>query len=731
MRLRGRQHPLASTSHRRARRTGVVAVVLLCGTAGASLALTSFYHLGVAVTAATLVAVLGGLPGLYLTWALYRDDRLDAAGREGLSLAEIADELAQAIGSQWASEAAARGLNDPYPLPVSWDAADASLGDPWHVLETLASSGAGWPPPVPGTWATSADALAGSGGNLADVLARVPTRRLVVLGEAGAGKTMLMIRLVLDLLARRSSGGPVPVLVSLASWDPSAQDLRVWAAGRLMADHPALAAAAPGDGRGTRVEALMARGLIVLVLDGLDEIAGLSRLKAARRIDDALRPGDTVVVTSRTQGVAALQATIRAAAVIQLRPLDPSAVASYLRDAAGPAVARWDPVVAALGTASPARQALSTPLMAGLAQAIYNPRTTATPGDLPDPAGLCALHSRTAVEARLLDAFIPAAYRPSAGARWTARQAETWLVFLARHLQNTARSPDLAWWQLRQDVPRAVFQWAGAVAAGIMVAPVSTSVDAITRGLIGIGSARGFFPMSMYFAWFTRGLPVSLVIKKPSPCTRIRTSSWARILPGAALGGVLTGIVTWFYAGPQAGLLLAIWGCLAYEGTFVRDVPGDLSAVPSPRAMYARDRRAALLLLAGSVLAVALVSGLTSGLLFGFTHALAPGLLAGALTGFLVGAIWAMSVAAYPSYPLARAWLALRRKLPWSLMSFLADAHQRGVLRQEGAVYQFRHLELQHQLAIRPQPPDRRGRTTRSRVTRRYRHHRTQRRPAR
>jgi len=34
-------------------------------------------------------------------------------------------------------------------------------------------------------------------------------------------------------------------------------------------------------------------------------------------------------------------------------------------------------------------------------------------------------------------------------------------------------------------------------------------------------------------------------------------------------------------------------------------------------------------------------------------------------------------------------------------MAFLADAHQRGVLRQAGAVYQFRHIELQHRLATR------------------------------
>ena len=69
-----------------------------------------------------------------------------------------------------------------------------------------------------GTWASGPGGLAGSDSDLADVIARVPTGRLVVLGEPGSGKTMLMVRLVLDLLTRRSSGGPVAVLASLASW---------------------------------------------------------------------------------------------------------------------------------------------------------------------------------------------------------------------------------------------------------------------------------------------------------------------------------------------------------------------------------------------------------------------------------------------------------------------------------------------------------------------------------
>jgi hypothetical protein len=39
---------------------------------------------------------------------------------------------------------------------------------------------------------------------------------------------MLMVRLVLDLLARRAEGGRVPILASAPSWNPAAQDLRGW-----------------------------------------------------------------------------------------------------------------------------------------------------------------------------------------------------------------------------------------------------------------------------------------------------------------------------------------------------------------------------------------------------------------------------------------------------------------------------------------------------------------------
>ena len=371
-------------------------------------------------------------PPMNLNWEqraqhLRQQDQQDLAG--------AADQLAVTVGSQWGAEAAMWTLNGPSLLPVRWVAADASLADDWDVLVQLA----GWPSlPPPGTWATGPDELAGSGNHLVKMLAQVPTGRLVVLGEPGAGKTMLIVRLVLDLLASRASGAPVPVLASLASWNPLERDLHGWLADQLAIDYPAVAAE-PGMGRPDWIAALLSAGLILPILDGLDELPEEVRRPAINQINDSMRPGEQLIVTCRTgpyreavRPPDAAEITLRAAAVIQLCPLDAADVSRYLREDFGGvgASARWDPVLATLGTQAPAGRALVTPLMVGLARTIYNPRPSEGTAELRDPAELCRLQHRAEVEAHLFDAFIPAAYRSRPPGRWDARQAETWLQIL-------------------------------------------------------------------------------------------------------------------------------------------------------------------------------------------------------------------------------------------------------------------------------------------------------------
>jgi NACHT domain len=679
------------------------------------------HHLDIGGWTLVLTASVG-LPTLWVTWAAFRDTRRSGAAEGGPSLAQVADEVAAAVGKQWSQEAAVRRLNDPYPLSVSWAAAEQDLTDAWDLLVELTTSGAGWPSPAPGhPRAQGPDDLAGEGSELADVLDRVPTGRLVVLGEPGTGKTMLMVRLVLDLLARRAAGGPVPVLASVASWNPSRQDLRAWLSTRLMTDYPALAGPPPsGAAEPTWAAALLAAGLILPVMDGLDEIPDRVRGPAISRINDTLRPGEQVVVTCRTrqyrdavQPTGGPEVTLRAAAAIQLRPLDTGAVRRYLRDdAPGPtARARWDPVLAVLGTLAPGGQALSTPLMVGLARAIYNPRPGELAGTMPDPAELCNFADRAAVEAHLFDQFIPAAYRSFTEARWTAPQAQTWLMFLARHLEQRVGSPDLAWWQLQKAMPRTGLWFA----ACIVVGPVAGLAVWLSLGaglaaglggglLVGLSVGLGAKYAAGLAAEADPDLPVrGMRISAAGLGVGLGVGLWTGLAAG--LGVVLGG------GGPGAGLGIGVGLGLAtgLAGGLtggVEGVPPDLTEAINPRVILARDRQMAFFFTLGLGIGGGLVAGLGvglagGGLLVGLVVGLGFGLGAGLVAGFVADLIGGTGRTKWTSYIVTRGWLAIRHRLPWSLMDFLADAHQRGVLRQAGAVYQFRHIDLQHRLATR------------------------------
>lgn len=123
----------------------------------------------------------------------------------------------------------------------------------------------------------------------------------------------------------------------------------------------------------------------------------------------------------------------------------------------------------------------------------------------------------------------------------------------------------------------------------------------------------------------------------------------------------------------------------------------DPRYVVSLQAVLKRDRRAGT--------ALGGVTGAVIGVAFGLASSAGLGLAVGgwaaiAIAGMALAAA-SITLKAWPTYEIARVWLALRHRLPWPLMTFLADAHRRGVLRQAGAVYQFRHIELQHRLANR------------------------------
>lgn len=684
-----------------------------------ALGLARHFSLGVAGTAVTVVL---GLAPAYLAWAAYRADRAEA---DPVDLGKVVDNLAIAVKNQWDSEVEVRRVNDPYPLPVAWRAAEASLTEDWPLLTDLARAWPGGPPGDPTLWPSDDSGLAGQGPEISEVFSvRVPTRRLVVLGEPGAGKSVLLIRLLQDLIARRADGGAVPVLFSLASWNPN-QPLKAWMAGELRRTYPGLTGAAPAlayPSDATNDEPfdlavdLLNRGLILPLFDGFDELPPARHALALDMLNRGLPARQPLVLTCRTDPYrAALNqpgTTVRlnGAAAIQLLPLDAEAAADYLRRDAGghhtAAADRWSTAITHLGTTSPVGQALTTPLGLFLARTIYNPRPGAVIGSppVPHPDELCdarAYPDHLTISTHLFRAFIPAAYTPyqSRPPRWTAAEAQEAFVFFAEFLQRQrAGSPDLAWWELPRAIPRHIRGLVVGLTFGIMVGFVNALGFWLAFGPT-FGLASGL-ATGLAFG-LTAGLVAALVfgaaaMRADSAAPGIGLD-WRGLTTGLATGltvaltvgltvGLIFGLTTGLTAGLVFGLIVGLMVTL--EGV------ADLTASFGPVTVFALDRRNFLMIWSmfgfGTCFMVAGAAGLVVGPAAGYGFGLA--------IGFLYGSGLALFETAWGYLAVVRVYLTVRHNIPWNLMAFLLDAHQRGVLRQVGPVYQFRHIDLQRHL---------------------------------
>ncbi len=627
----------------------------------------------------------------------------------GDPLDRAAGELRRMVAVQWKDEAAHQGLFTTAPLGIRWEPGRAELTDHPETVGALPS------------YASDAGPEA-----LARGFRALPHRRLVVLGPSGSGKTTLAVLLLLALLRHAPDGEPVPVLFSLPGWNPETEHLRVWLARRLAEDYPRLAAR---DGRGAHVaRRLVDSGRVLPVLDGLDELPAPHRAPALRAVSHALAGDQPLVLTCRTaeyeSAVGSGGHVLSAAAVVEARPAGSGAVAAYLRASAAPQRApEWGPVLRALESAGSyaLAEAMESAYTVWLARTVYADPTR-------DPAELLRFRTASAIRAHLADALIPAAYAPGPRAlavdgegpsvpppRCSPQQARRWLTFLAVHerRERWRRGGGLAWWQLQHALPRE--------ATAVLFTTVVLVEALVCTGLYaawghGQGSAwqTALFSLVLLGAFWTyshRTVPAPWRFDAP-----VRT--WLRLLRRKRLGGVLSGLFVLLGAGMALTPLVPYdadrlsWGHSLYSVKLLAGIgilvvlarvnsiaePLDVSPrAPSPTDLLRTDRaRTVRRLLIWACLGVVFMlvqinlqewrrSGPADGIYV-------------LLSAFWIALHYAVAMTAWGRWLLARTALALRGDLPWRLLRFLDDAHRRGLLRQRGSRWEFRHAHLQDRL---------------------------------
>ncbi|MET9125047.1 NACHT domain-containing protein [Streptomyces sp. NPDC004528] len=674
----------------RTRRPAAVYAVLQAVTV--MLALWLSKHFQVARLAATLVALAPTLPGAYLTWAAYRDDRREAAADTDAKVKTLAAVVTAAETRQRAQ----------------------LIGPGAHRIDVTFHQRT-----EPANNATGAAAH----GRLTDIVSyyqNLRPARLVITGEPGAGKTLLALDLILGLLSHpgRTDTDPVPVRFSLADWNTE-QPLQEWLAHQVHQQFR--------DQGITLTDAttLVDGYRLLPVLDGLDEMdtdaTPAGRRRAARALEQlnayqAPTGSAPVVLTCRTtqyEDLAGLDLRMREAARIQLNNVSPGQAAAYLT-ARSTSPTRWRPVIDTLTTAPAGTlsRSLATPWRLNLAATAYEERHPDTLAYLREPDHLLTLASPSAVRDHLLARYLPAAahQHPTRPNRYRPDQTHRWLVALAAHLAtttptSTANSTDIVLHQLwpmagprrvrTTDTLLAALLTLAFTALLMSYAPFPSSLDQ----LFGVSAAMLLAVGAIWLASRPRVQePQTLQLQRLRSPTHRRQLAWT-IASAFAVGllvGLMGGFVVGFRAGLSGGFGVGVGLGLATGLTDGLSEPLQNAQPTDPRHPVRDDLVVGLVVGFIAVLAVGLGAGLT----LRPVAVLAVGVGVGLPIGWGFG--WYSFTGAGRRYLVFL--LCSRGRLPWRLGSFLNWAYEAGLLRISGVAYQFRHRELQDWLTAHPTP---------------------------
>lgn len=243
--------------------------------------------------------------------------------------------------------------------------------------------------------------------------------QLLILGAPGAGKTTLLLELARDLTARALADAthPIPVLVNLSSWGSTPRPLAEWLAEAMR------------DAVGTSkqfAQQLIAGDQLLLLLDGLDEVAAAQRAACVKAINTFLaeRMQQRAVVCCRLKEYEEIGEKLTFESALQVEPLTKQQIADVL-DAGGDKLAG---VRQALHDEPRFRDLLTTPLMLNIVILAYSG------GEAVQIAGQSPLELRRALFAAYVKRMLTrhterldARYRPN---------VQHWLAWLAHQMRR-------------------------------------------------------------------------------------------------------------------------------------------------------------------------------------------------------------------------------------------------------------------------------------------------------
>jgi transcriptional regulator with XRE-family HTH domain len=433
--------------------------------------------------------------------------------------------------------------------------------------------------------------------------------QLLILGDPGAGKTTLMLRLGKELLAqsRRHPSEPMPVVFHLASWAAERRPLARWLVDELRRRY----------GVSRRLgERWIADEQVLPLLDGLDEVADRHRDACVAAINLFRRDHGQLpmVVCCRTAWYESGGSRLAMRGAVVIRPLSRDEVRRSL-DEAGEELAG---LRALLEEDEQLQGLLTAPLFLSIAAVAYRDRSAVASPDatLPDR------------RRRLLGDYVDAMLsRASPRSPLPPERTVGWLAWLARTMRSHDQSVFYLDWIQPSWLPRDAHPWLVTRGVTVLVGMASGLLVGLNWGL-DWGVTLG--PIMFALIGLTMGCIVALA--------HGLVAHESRIVPAEQLRWSWTalrrGLPRWLVIGLAVGLVGGVVFGLVL-GLAIDARPAVLSG---SRSAGAAAPAASSVTLLGS-LAAGAVSGLVNGAGLGLMIGLTFGLLTGLDTRYGVTAM--------------------------------------------------------------------------------------------
>ena len=319
-------------------------------------------------------------------------------------------------------------------------------------------------------------------------------RQLLILGEPGAGKTILLLTLASKLLGRASAdnGFPIPVVLNLSTWGERRLPLDRWLVEELNKRY---------DVHQKLAKEWVLNDGVVFLLDGLDEVTESCRDHCISAINRFRVDHQWLAVCCRTRDYEQLSERLRLSGAVTLVPLSRGRVDQYLVES-GDSLVR---VKLALEEDKSLYELFDTPLMLSVAAVGFQG------GSAGELSGIEGLEARRSI---LFGRYVENAFTRPGRTKYQLwgpyrrEQTEAWLTWLSSAMKHTEQSSlHLGWMQpswLSSRSERAEFRMLRALFLALVV------------------SMTFFFPACL----MTLAMDVTLVYKHPDSIS----SGWILIL---------------------------------------------------------------------------------------------------------------------------------------------------------------------------------------------------------